>query len=311
MQEIEIQGKKIHKWEVGPSTFNACIEQGARLMSWTIAQGGGSYSALLHWPEDGLQKGLAKVRGGNPLLFPFAGPSYDQGEIGFWRDERGFRRPYPQHGFTRQGKFIVTDLHYAGFSATFAPDEAAREGYPFAYSLTVTYRFEKLAFFVDLTLRNEDREPIPWGAGHHFYFQIPWTEGKTRADYDLILPHKQAARLNPETGMRESLPTLGKTVSLDQPELFNRIHTQLRESTVLIRDREDGDSLRITVNDQTAIRQKMAVVTWSESPQSPYYCVEPWLSPPNVTAEHDLLQWVPPGKSQTFFTEVRYLPAVS
>ncbi len=29
--------------------------------------------------------------------------------------------------------------------------------------------------------------PIPWSAGHHFYFTLPWSEGARRGDYLKIL----------------------------------------------------------------------------------------------------------------------------
>ena len=311
METIQWQGKTIHKWTLGPSLFTACIEDGARLMNWNISLSDGTFTSLLHWPEDADLKKIAKVRGGNPILFPFAGPAYENEEEGFWKDGRDFRRAYPQHGFARQGKFALKDVHHAGFSAVFEPGAEAKENYPYAYEFTVTYRFEKLAFFVDLALRNLDREPIPWAAGHHFYFAMPWSPQKNRSDYEVVIPHRKAARLNPVNGRRDPLKSLGKVVSLDHPELFNRIHSPMKENTVLLREKGEQDALRIRFNDDADMRKKGAVVTWSEDPHSPYYCVEPWMGVPNGWAEPETLHFVPPGKTQTFYTEVRYLPAIS
>ena len=43
-----------------------------------------------------------------------------------------------------------------------------------------------------------------------------------------------------------------------------------------------------------------AVVTWSESADAPYFCVEPWMGPPNAP-EHKLgLHLVPPGETEIF-----------
>ena len=105
-----------------------------------------------------------------PSSSPLAAAPSISGDIHFWRDENNARRPMPIHGIARQGDFQVTRLDERGFTALFQPGEEARAAYPYDYEFTVSYRFEPLALFVELTLRNLDTKPIPWSAGHHFYF---------------------------------------------------------------------------------------------------------------------------------------------
>lgn len=302
------EGKSVQKWEIGRSTFLASAENGARLMFWNMELPDGSSRPIIYWPEEANYNRFSKIRGGNPLLFPFAGASYVEGKPGFWQDQREILRLMPQHGFLRQGKCEILDLHQTGFRARFLPDETAREGYPFKYELQITYRFTEMAFFVDLTLQNGDREPIPWAAGHHFYFALPWTEGKSRADYEVEIPHRRAFRQNPADGDLQSLKPQGKKSCLDNEELINRIHAGLRSHEFTIGEKEEDGHLMIRTNENKAFLQKMACLTWTESEDSPFYCVEPWMAPPNSWTDPEGLHWVEPGRSQNFFTEVRLIP---
>ena len=45
-------------------------------------------------------------------------------------------------------------------------------------------------------------------------------------------------------------------------------------------------------------------MTWSAAPDAPFFCVEPWMGPPNPVETGVGLHLVPPGKSQSFVVEV-------
>src|SRR5438876_893608 len=105
MEKISYLGQTIVRWRVGNSTFLALPEKGARLMNWNLQLGDGSVRDVVYWPELEELDDIAKVRGGNPILFPFNARCYDRGDIHFWRGPDGVRRPMPMHGFARQGEF--------------------------------------------------------------------------------------------------------------------------------------------------------------------------------------------------------------
>src|SRR5580698_5329501 len=115
MEQIPYLGGLIRRWRVGPSTFLALPEKGARLMNWNFVLGDGSVRDVICWPEIPNLAEIPKVRGGNPILFPFAGRTFDRGEIFFWRDEKGVRRAMPMHGLARQGDFSLIRLDSHGF----------------------------------------------------------------------------------------------------------------------------------------------------------------------------------------------------
>lgn len=173
METITYNGTTLHRWQCGPSTFLARPELGARLMNWNLRMADGSFRDVIHWPEEADFSNFAKIRGGNPILFPFSARTYNQGKIGFWKDQNGTVRPMPQHGFSRDGHFEITKLDESGFSAALVPDEAAKEAYPFEYTFTVRYEFSDVSFKVFFELNNQDKQPILWSAGHHFYSHCP------------------------------------------------------------------------------------------------------------------------------------------
>jgi galactose mutarotase-like enzyme len=268
MERIPYLGHTIFKWQVGASSFLALPEMGARLMNWNVTLGDGSVRDVIYWPEVENLDNIASVRGGNPILFPFSGRSYDRGEIHHWRADDGVRRPMPMHGLARQGRFRTTRLDEGGFSAQFVPDEAAKAAYPYDYEFVVSYRFDPVALFVELQLTNHGRTPIPWSAGHHFYFTLPWSPGRTRGDYVL------------ETTATKHLQRFGVT------------------------DAATGTRLLFRTSMAGSPSRDLAVVTWTQDDKSPFYCVEPWMGPPNAAETKVGLHSVAPGQTQKFYVEI-------
>jgi galactose mutarotase-like enzyme len=305
MERIPYLGHTIHRWQVGPSTFLALPEKGARLMHWNVTLGDGSVRDLIHWPELDQLDDVAKVRGGNPILFPFNGRTYDRGELGFWRAEDGVRRPMPMHGIARQGNFRVKRLDERGFSAVLVPGDEAKAAYPFDYEFVVSYRFEANAVYVELELTNLGQAPIPWSAGHHFYFNLPWTEGLTRKDYILEVPAARTLRRN-ESGQLVDGPRLQARETLDNPALTDTIHTGLRGHQFQVTERTTGARLRFRTGFSNTTAKDATVVTWAADDKVPYYCIEPWMGPPNAPETKIGLHQVGPGQTQKFLVDITH-----
>src|SRR5690606_21833708 len=134
---------------------------------------------------------LASVHGGNPILFPFAGRSFVDGEMGKWVYEKK-TLPMPLHGFAQAGDYELVDVRDSGFEVLLKPTETDLLAYPFKYEFSVVYRFQELSFGVEFRLKNLDDKIIPWSPGHHFYFNLPWNPGAERKDYDIRIPAKKA-----------------------------------------------------------------------------------------------------------------------
>jgi galactose mutarotase-like enzyme len=305
MEKVPYLGQTLLRWQCGASSFLALPEKGARLMNWNIQLGDGSVRDVIFWPELKTMDDFAKVRGGNPILFPFCGRSFDEGLIHFWRDAEGRSRPMPLHGFARQGDFRITRLDARGFAALLVPDDEARAAYPYDYEFEVTYRFEPFGMACEFTLRNLGKTPIPWSPGHHFYFTVPWSEGCTRADYLLRIPASRTYKQDMEkTGQLVPGPTLQLNESLANPALIDTFHTGLKSNTIVFGEKGGPGDIEIRIGNAKVPHPDTAVVTWSGEENAPYYCVEPWMGPANAHAHKQGLQWVQPGQTQVFLVTV-------
>lgn len=302
MEISPLAGLNCYTWRIGPSIFRALPEQGARLMSWDIKVAG-SERNVIYWPdgeEDWSQ--LGTIRGGNPILFPFVARTYDKGQLGFWKAPHGERLPMNMHGYARQGRFVVLEAAEDGFDAQFEPDEACRMAYPFDYRFVVRYRFTELSLSITLELTNLGSTSLPWCAGHHFYFRLPWHAGSVRGDYRLQIPAKKAFY---HTGDGALQPTsFEEETAFDEPSLSERIHTRLRSRELRFGPRSGEEDIVMRVGEQPVPSQWNAVVTWTQGDDSPFYCVEPWMGPPNSPEHRKGYHLVEPGQQESFFTEV-------
>jgi galactose mutarotase-like enzyme len=303
MEKVAYHGQTLTRWQVGNSTFLALPEQGARLMNWHLGLGDGSVRDILYWPEDADFSAFHKVRGGNPILFPFSARTFDAGEIGHWRDPAGLRRVMPMHGFARDGVFKVTRLDARGFTAVLVPDAQAKQAYPFNYEFSVAYRFSELGLACELTLRNLDTQPIPWSAGHHFYFTVPWTEGLSRRDYVIRIPATRCHRQDP-TGKLVPGPILKPEERLDNPALVDAFHLGLKSNAVTFGSPSGPGQVTVRHGTAAVPPAEATFVTWTMAPDSPFYCVEPWMGPPNAPETKIGLHWVQPGQAQSFVIEI-------
>jgi galactose mutarotase-like enzyme len=209
----------------------------------------------------------------------------------------------PRHGFSKQGRFEVIQCSDNGISAKLVPTATDRLVYPFDYTLTAHCRFEELAFTITLVLENHGEEQIPWSAGHHFYFNVPWHPGARRKDYQLNMEARKCAYHGPDGKLvmahdRESCHELADT------KLLDRIHWQLRHNRVSFGPKGGEEDIHLIIGDTPVPQKNFALVTWAESEDAPYYCIEPWMGPPNAAEHGKGLHWIAPGESQSFVVEV-------
>jgi galactose mutarotase-like enzyme len=303
MEKIPYFGQTLVRWHVGGSTFVAIPEKGARLMNWNIGMADGSVRDVIHWPELSSMADFHKARGGNPILFPFCARSFDRGDGGFWRDAKGVRRPMPMHGLARQGEFRATRVDEVGFEAVFVPGEEAKASYPFRYEFGVSYRFSAFGLTCSLTLENLGDDPLPWSAGHHFYFTLPWSEGSARGDYLIQIPADKRLRQD-ATGRLVAGPRLAQSERMDNPDLVDTFHTSLRGPEAVFGEKGLPGDVTVRLGDDDLPPPGATFVTWTQADDSPFYCVEPWMGPANAQEHKVGLHLVPAGARETFTVSV-------
>lgn len=304
MNTLNYLGHTIRRWQIGGSTFLAWPEAGARLMHWNHARADGTVREVIHWPDlNELTTPIASIRGGNPILFPFNARCFDAGDIHFWRDLQGERRPMPMHGIARQGTFKLDQIDDAGFRAIFEPTPDDRNVYPYDYEFRVTYRFTERKLICEFSLANLGTAPIPWSAGHHFYFAAPWTENDSRDDYFIKLPSAESYRQT-DTGALIEGPNISRLSTLSNPDLVDTIHMGLAGNTVNFGPKDDSETISVSLGAAAKPDPDAAFVTWTASPDVPYYCVEPWMGPPNAPGHGRGLHLVPAGETGHFTVSV-------
>jgi galactose mutarotase-like enzyme len=213
------------------------------------------------------------------------------------------KRAIPIHGIARQGEFKVTRLDARGFVAQFIPGEEARAAYPFNYEFIVSYRFEPLGLSCEFSLENLGREPLPWSAGHHFYFTLPWREGTRRGDYAIRIPATKRLKQDP-TGALVAGPQLQDVENLANPALIDTFHLGLRDHAVTFGEKGGAGDLSVRLGAADVPPPEATFVTWTLADDAPFYCVEPWMGPANAPENKLGLHWVPPGKTERFTVSV-------
>ena len=288
-------------FKVGSSTYELAPDKGFQLMRWTI-QTINSTREILHWPSrpDYFD---STVMGGNPLLFPFCGRSYDRGMEGVWRSPNGEQLPMPIHGFARSCPFSITVQSDNSITGSLQPTQSARLAYPFDYEFRASYTFEELAFTVTLSLTNLGPDPIPWSAGHHFFFKVPWHENATHKDYVIKMDPRKCAYHGPD-GKLVMEKDRATCHELSESIIRDRIHWQLRHNRIAFGPKGGEEDIHIRIGEELVPQKNVTIVTWSGAEDSPYYCIEPWMGPPNAAEHGKGLHWAGPGETQSFEVEV-------
>ena len=276
METVDYKGISLHRWSCGPSTFLARPQAGARLMNWNITMSDGSVRDVIYWPEDADLDRFAKVRGGNPLLFPFSGRTFNTGKIGEWKDQKGVVRPMPTHGFARDGDFEIVELHESGFTAKLVPDEIAQAAYPFEYSFTVRYEFSDISLRVYFSLENKGDTPFYGLPGIIFTSHSPGTRTLERKDYRYQIPAKKCFTHGPDGKLHPVAKGWDKDLSFGNPANTDRIYTKLTGDSARFGPNGGEEDIAVRIlGDFDGASGYNAFVVWTEQQDSPFYCVEP------------------------------------
>jgi galactose mutarotase-like enzyme len=277
----------------GDSLVRLAPGRGGRMLAWHIGD-----KPIIHWPEHADWSQLARVRGGNPLLFPFLGRHRVDGHLGQWRDRAGVVRDMPVHGFARDMPFACTpDTDRRSVRMVLASSDVTRPLYPFAFRFEALYRLaDAHTLEVALTTSNLGDAPLPYYAGHHFYFGLPHAQ---RADTALELPRTMRRHQLQDGSISEPVPGAAR-YTLDDPRIHDRFHCLdgTPDKPVRIAMPSLGRTVEIDLQCAGSVPW-YAVTTWTEADTSDFYCVEPWLGLPDAIHNGQGLRWLAPGKTET------------
>lgn len=287
---ILFQNQPAFQLKNASGTVLVCPEHGARILQWTR-----DGREIITWPSNADWERILKVRGGNPVLFPFIARHFVDGKNELWRDGDGMVRPMPQHGFARDAQFSVIEGEDENtIRMRLVDSEETRACYPFAFQFDVVVSLpseSRLEIRFETT-NTGDRE-LPYYAGHHFYFALPHQE---RADWTLHLPCAAWGRQSPDGSIVHEQATQ-ELLRLDDPALSDRFQIQPLDTKATLVNARKQQRLVFDLNYHGSVPW-YAVTTWTESADSDFYCIEPWLGLPNAIHHGEGLRRLMPGQTE-------------
>ncbi len=115
---------------------------------------------------------------GNPILFPT--PNRIRNATYVWHGKEYVMTKRGQkvllHGLVNDETFTITrleakdDCAICAATISIAPDNALYEGYPFPCTLLVTYTLSAAGLHMDISIKNDGGEEMPFGFAVHPYF---------------------------------------------------------------------------------------------------------------------------------------------
>lgn len=212
------------------------------------------------------------VRGGIPILFPFAGKLEDE-------RFRPAGTRMKQHGFARDKPWAVREQRPHGLRLGLVQDDETRAQYPYEYDLEYGVQLLPRGLQVELVVHSRGSQPLPVSPGWHPYFRCP------------------AAR-KPEV--------TGDVPGLRPAEQF----TNAREFDFGLEAPVSGRA-RFEVPGLGGLRLGFSPVMrhlqlWSQ-PGRDFVCLEPFFGP-NNTVNTDRRMDVPPGQARDFWMRIEREP---
>lgn len=258
--------------------------QGGRLLLWEH-----DHRQVIYWPEQPDWSKPTKIRGGNPVLFPFIARHMVNGEIGFWKDSVGTVREMPMHGFGRE-QLYAFEVRDNTCILTLKDSETTRAYYPYSFQFQITYTLNSKSLDVSLATSNCSETPMPYYTGHHFYFAVPRLE---RPEWEFAVDSRHQVRQKPD-GSIHPQPSSPQPFNLSDESLVDSMHLLSGQGPVFLRNKKSGRHLAIHMNRPSSVPW-YAVTSWTEYPESDFYCLEPWLGLPNAIHHEQGLRRLPPG----------------
>ena len=275
-------------WQIAEADNKVLVSptHGARILRWE-KEG----REIIRWPNDADWNNILKVRGGNPILFPFVARHFVDGKNELWRDAYGTVRSMPQHGFCRDADFSVIEGEADNsLRMRLLDSESTRKFYPFAFQFDVVVSLltgSRLEVRFETT--NTDSATLPYYAGHHFYFALPHLE---RADWTLNLPCAEWGRQSPDGAIIREAANRAD-LRLDDSAIIDRFQIEPRTSKAVLSNSRTGRSLGFELQHPGSVPW-YAVTTWTQAADSDFYCIEPWLGLPNAIHHGEGLRWLAP-----------------
>lgn len=209
----------------------------------------------------------SNVRGGIPVLFPYAGKLVDEVFV-------HAKTKMKQHGFGRNKAWAVTNKTADSLSVTLKPDADTKAQYPYEFLAEQTCTVLPRGLQVDLLIVNNGDKPLPVSPGWHPYFCC---DGKSK---------------NKVTGDPEGLTT--DKFTNDAVFDFGIVAPNTGRGTFNV-----PGLGKLSLKFTPVMRH---LQFWSQ-PGKDFICIEPFFGP-NNTVNTDKRYDIPPGQARVFWMRI-------
>ena len=216
----------------------------------------------------------------------------------------------PQHGFARISEFTVESVSDTSVTMLLKDSEATLSQYPYHFEFRVTHSLCGNAVTTTYRVTNTDTEVMPFGVGGHPGFRLPLVEGDSFEDYAIEFEYAETAdcpQVDLTSGLimqnvRNRMLTDSNRFDLRHP-LFRGdalIFDTLRSRKVRLVSGKSGHGVEMVFADFPII------AFWTPPTDSPFICLEPWVTMATGTDEDDVfehkqnMQSAAPGESKEY-----------
>jgi galactose mutarotase-like enzyme len=242
----------------------------------------------LHCTQAVIDRYPREMYAGNPVLFPLVSNNRvgDQEHHYEWN---GRVHEMPQHGFARRSRWQVIAQASDALTMELTDNDSTRANYPFAFRQRLIYRLVQGRLHLEQVVENTGAELLPFSTGFHPYFPVPLTAKSEREACFVEIP--EAKRMTPVGRYERFAPKAfpAQNWSVQEDVVDTLFLTDLKKPEVILVD--PASELEIVFNFADAPQHRFLAL-WSKSPETPFYCIEPWTALPNSFSrlkDHELI----------------------
>ncbi|MDO8953373.1 MAG: aldose epimerase [Gammaproteobacteria bacterium] len=279
-------------------------------MSFSPAQGGLGCSLivsdkngereLLYFPKGFKLEEYKKVSCGWPFIFPICGRlSRTDGDNRYLYNGKVYTMTI--HGFAHKMPWQVLEHSEHRLVMCLKESERSLLEYPFEFEIILEYEITENHVSCKQTYRNTGDKPMPYYAGFHPYFSIPFPKDQVTLDYAPKRRFLYNQVLNDVIGEQ---PLFSTPAALTLPEL-NESLVELSEDKSVSLSFPDNSSLSMKAEGITD-PSLFAYCQLYHIPSEAFLCIEPWMSHPNAMNTINAVRWLKPGEQELGLLQLHF-----
>jgi len=284
-------------------------DMGCNLLSWVV-----DGREVFHVDPGFGQDPRKFFYGGNPVLFPAVGRTWDRTgstpRFGVYRIY-GHTGEYfmPLHGLLqsaecqRTAQLVGKDRVRVEYSVRL-PESVRQKSYPFDVSLALAYTLEQQSLCLNAAITNHGSDAAPFSLGYHPWFA---TADPGRRGVEAFLPCTHMRTIDPHLSVPDGgRRALSGPLRFDAETSYDGVYAGLTGTRATLRDHVGGRQIHVDVD------MSIADFVVASPKTIPAVCIEPWTAGLGAYEILGAANWqaasalplIPPGATRT--VQVRY-----